>query len=103
MEVPDLLGTAMTEEAFKQEGMFWAAGATITWQQRGTDWVLRQPCGARIVSDDVTRDCGVPDSPGAVGALFSSLAKAHAIKPVGYTNSRRTGRHNSMVRVWERL
>jgi hypothetical protein len=56
--------------------------------------------GIEFTADYLIELFGVPDSAGAVGAVFSKAAKAGLIKVVGYATSRRIGRHGSLVRVW---
>jgi hypothetical protein len=56
--------------------------------------------GAEFTADNLVSEVGAPDSPGAVGAVFSAAASQRLIKAVGYTTSRRLGRHGSVIRVW---
>lgn len=90
------------EEEAKQEGMDAAAGATLDWQFAAREWVMSQPVGEMVMSDDVTWAIGVPPSKGAVGALFSGLARQKHIQRAGMGRSRRSGRHKSSVAVWRR-
>lgn len=56
--------------------------------------------GHDFCADDLVAEVGQPDSPGAVGAAFSSAAKSGLIRHLGYTTSRRVSRHGGLVRVW---
>lgn len=90
------------EEDEKRDGMDRAAIHTADWQHVAKDWVISRPSDTPLISDDVTAAIGVPPSQGAVGALFNALASGGYLRPDGYTKSRRTGRHASMVRRWVR-
>lgn len=71
------------------------------WRQAALEEIERLAADGRdFGADDVVAEVGQPDSPGAVGAAFSRAAKAGLIRVVGYTTSRRIGRHGSLVRVW---
>ncbi len=92
----------MWEELAKEEGQRLAMVASIHWQTVAKEWVASLPRGTTVTSDDVTGHLGVPPSQGAVGALFSGLAKQGVVRMAGVTTSRREGRHGSMVRRWVR-
>ncbi len=94
--------TDPTEEEAREVGEARAASVTLDWQEAARRYVASLSLGVRLTSDHVTQAVGVPPSPGAVGALFSGLAKRHVVHHVGFTKSVRPGRHNGLIREWER-
>lgn len=87
----------------KREGQARAASAASEWIAKAREVVIRRAVdGEEFTAQDITDEVGFPDeSPGAVGTLFSHLARGKQIEWTGRIQPcSREQAHASDMRVW---
>lgn len=86
----------------KREGQARAASASSEWIAMAKEVAIRRAVdGEEFTAQDITNEVGFPESAGAVGTLFSHLARSKQIEWTGEIRPcSREQAHASDMRVW---
>ncbi len=76
--------------------------AVRPWRERAEQLIQQFAARGAVFTADDLRDQGLdePDQPNQWGALFKVMQEEKVITMVGFTSSRRDGRHSSVIRQW---